>query len=66
MTVEIRVRSTVTKNLPPLNQFVSRANRLLDALGLTRAELSILLTADSEIRLLNRKYRGIDAPTDVL
>ena len=30
------------------------------------AELSILLTDDEEIHELNRQYRGIDRPTDVL
>ncbi len=30
------------------------------------ASLSILLTDDAQIRSLNRDYRGIDAPTDVL
>lgn len=29
-------------------------------------EVSVLLTDDAEIRQLNRDYRGIDAPTDVL
>lgn len=30
------------------------------------AELSIVLTTDEEIRRLNREFRGIDSPTDVL
>lgn len=30
------------------------------------AEVSVLLTDDEEIRGLNRRYRGRDAPTDVL
>ena len=29
-------------------------------------EVSVLLTDDIDIRQLNREYRGIDAPTDVL
>jgi hypothetical protein len=29
-------------------------------------ELALYLTTDAEIRALNRAYRGIDAPTDVL
>ena len=29
-------------------------------------EVSVLLTDDADIRRLNRDYRGIDAPTDVL
>ena len=31
-----------------------------------RAELTIVITGDEEIRALNRQYRGVDAPTDVL
>jgi len=29
-------------------------------------ELSLVITGDEQIRTLNRTYRGIDAPTDVL
>ena len=35
-------------------------------LSTSAAELAILLTDDSAIRVLNRKWRGIDAPTNVL
>jgi probable rRNA maturation factor len=35
-------------------------------LGLRDSEVSILLTDDDGIRGLNKKYRGIDSPTDVL
>ncbi len=31
-----------------------------------RAGLTIAVTGDDEIRALNRRYRGVDAPTDVL
>lgn len=30
------------------------------------AEVNLLLTTDSEIQAMNRSFRGIDAPTDVL
>lgn len=36
------------------------------AMSTKRAELAIVLTDDSAIRVLNRKWRGIDAPTNVL
>jgi probable rRNA maturation factor len=39
---------------------------MLGALCLDRSELSILLTDDAGIRLLNRAYRGQDRATDVL
>jgi probable rRNA maturation factor len=34
--------------------------------GPSRGELSVLLTDDSVIQDLNRRYRGVDRPTDVL
>jgi probable rRNA maturation factor len=37
-----------------------------DALSTPRSELAIVLTDDSTIRLLNRDWRGVDAPTNVL
>jgi probable rRNA maturation factor len=36
------------------------------ALDGTRVEISILVTDDDEIQRLNREYRGIDRPTDIL
>lgn len=34
--------------------------------GVAAADVSILVTTDEEIQALNRDYRGVDAPTDVL
>lgn len=42
------------------------ANRMLVALGLEDAELSILLVDDGQIQELNRIHREMDKPTDVL
>lgn len=42
------------------------ADRMLVALGLESAELSVLLTDDARIRALNREHRHKDRPTDVL
>jgi probable rRNA maturation factor len=39
---------------------------MLHALQLKKSELSILLTDDDQIQRLNRFYRNIDRPTDVL
>jgi probable rRNA maturation factor len=43
-----------------------RAERMLEALKLADAELSLLLCDDATIHALNRDYRGKDRPTDVL
>ncbi|MFO8073481.1 MAG: rRNA maturation RNase YbeY [Polyangia bacterium] len=43
-----------------------RCAALLDALDVGERELSVLLTDDAGIRELNRDYRGLDRPTDVL
>jgi probable rRNA maturation factor len=42
------------------------AQRALDRIGAADWDLSIALTDDPGIRLLNRDYRGKDEPTDVL
>lgn len=43
-----------------------RAERMLQALSLGRAELSIALVDDATIHALNRDYRKKNKPTDVL
>ena len=43
-----------------------RALKILELLELRSAELSIVLCDDSFIRALNRDYRDLDTPTDVL
>jgi probable rRNA maturation factor len=43
-----------------------RAKRMLSALQMQKAELSIVLTGDKQIHKLNKLYRGKDRPTDVL
>jgi len=42
------------------------AETALKGLGFDDCELSVLLTGNSEVRELNREYRGKDKPTDVL
>jgi len=42
------------------------AGRLMRAAGLAKCELSLTLTSDRAMRRLNRDFRGIDTPTDVL
>ena len=43
-----------------------RGRRLLAALRLREAELSLVLVSDAVMRRLNRQWRGADRPTDVL
>lgn len=40
--------------------------KMLSELGLTGVELSVVLADDATVRALNRDYRQIDRPTDVL
>jgi rRNA maturation RNase YbeY len=46
--------------------FARRARRLLAALGLPSAELSLALVSDAAIAQLNEAHRGRRGPTDVL
>src|SRR5580693_2735985 len=43
-----------------------RAGAMLALLQLEKAELSLVLSGDEQIRELNKIYRGKDRPTDVL
>jgi probable rRNA maturation factor len=49
-----------------LSRLRRSAARFLDVLELERVELSVLLTTDAAIRVLNREWRRKDRPTDVL
>jgi probable rRNA maturation factor len=44
----------------------TRAERMLAALRMSEAELSVMLVDDAAIRALNREWRMKDKPTDVL
>jgi rRNA maturation RNase YbeY len=64
MPVDVAMRG---RRVPALAARVRRQGaRLLAALGLAEAELSVLLVSDGEMRRLNHDYRGFDRPTDVL
>jgi probable rRNA maturation factor len=63
--VEVRADG-VARAGPLLSQLRRSATRFLDVLDLDRVELSVLLTTDAAIRVLNRQWRRKDRPTDVL
>jgi probable rRNA maturation factor len=46
--------------------WVKRAQEMLAALGRTESLVTIAFVSDKKIRELNRQFRGIDRPTDVL
>lgn len=61
--VAAQVRAPAGGDRAALVRFAEGA---LDALGRSSAELSVLLCDDGFMRDLNLRFRGIDAPTDVL
>ncbi|HJQ83346.1 MAG TPA: rRNA maturation RNase YbeY [Candidatus Binatia bacterium] len=64
MPVAVAMRG---RRAPALGTRLARgAARLLRKLKLERAELSILLVSDREMRTLNRRWRDRDRTTDVL
>lgn len=54
------------KHSVPARLITQLGNRMLETLELPNAELSVLLTDDTEIHRLNREHRQKDKPTDVL
>lgn len=63
--LHIEIRPFLDNHPPPL--LLKNAARLtLRARAVSHSDLSIVLTDDEEICALNRDFRGVDAPTDVL
>jgi probable rRNA maturation factor len=61
LIVETRLGSGLSRR-----EVTLRLARMMDALKLRDAELSVVLTGDHQIQELNRLYRKKDRPTDVL
>jgi probable rRNA maturation factor len=49
-----------------LDRLINVVQSALKACAVTNAELTIVITSDEVVCDLNRQYRGVDAPTDVL
>jgi probable rRNA maturation factor len=64
--VDIQVQSALWDAQPLAEQTVRAAIAAAAALSTSGGEVSILLTDDSAVRLLNRDWRGLDKPTNVL
>lgn len=65
--IDILVESDLWKGKDHVKSVARRAiAKAANALSTPSSELAIVLTDDSAIRLLNRRWRGVDAPTNVL
>ena len=62
----IRVTNTSRNTTFDVEVVYSAVRATLKAHDAELCEVSVLLTDDVDIRQLNRDYRGVDAPTDVL
>jgi len=64
MTVEIK---NLQRRYPIDRRSIrEKAERILSLCGLGDVELSLLFVNNQRMRELNRRYRGVDKPTDVL
>ena len=65
MPAYVHTRDLARRPIAP-RRVRERAERMLAALGRGEDELSILLASDEVVHALNRDYRDVDRPTDVL
>jgi len=54
------------RSRPPKAEIIRLVERVLIKMGERSAEVGVVLTGDAEIQRLNRQYRRMDQPTDVL
>jgi probable rRNA maturation factor len=46
--------------------WIKRVEKMLDVIGSPDSSLTVAFVSDKKIRELNRQFRGVDKPTDVL
>jgi probable rRNA maturation factor len=67
LKIDVLMESGLWKRKSGVKSAARRAiAKAADVLSTPSSELAIVLTDDSAIRVLNRDWRGIDAPTNVL
>jgi probable rRNA maturation factor len=67
LKIDVVVECALWKRNDGVKSAARRAvTKAADVLSTPSSELAIVLTDDSTIRLLNRDWRGVDAPTNVL
>jgi probable rRNA maturation factor len=64
--VDVQIGSALWDAVPEAEQTVREAIAAAAALAPADGEVSVLLTDDANVRELNRNFRGIDKPTNVL
>ncbi|RRR75760.1 MAG: rRNA maturation RNase YbeY [Candidatus Viridilinea halotolerans] len=69
--IEIHIEEALAEQITALDLDVTLAERAVAAVLQSEgtpspAEVGLLLTNDAQLQELNRTYRGLDAPTDVL
>jgi probable rRNA maturation factor len=62
----VLVRNRLRRPVLSTYRFQTVAKRILASAGDPHADLSVELVGDRRMRRLNRQYRGLDRPTDVL
>lgn len=66
MKIRIRIKTSQRKIAINKKAFARLAREVLRKKGIKQAELSILFVGRQRIQALNKRFRNIDRPTDVL